>query len=92
MWGAKGYLFGGGRINHGPGFSNTVGRESALRNEEVVACVVADTDLRESDLLEFCRSGLSAWQAPKRIFVVDAIPVNERGKVSRRELAKQFAL
>src|SRR5713226_3425321 len=30
------------------------GRESALRNEEVVVCVVADTDLRENDLLEFC--------------------------------------
>jgi long-chain acyl-CoA synthetase len=67
------------------------GLESALRNEEVVACVVAETDLRETDLLEFCRSGLSTWQAPKRIFVVDAIPVNERGKVSRRELARRFA-
>ncbi|HEV2046038.1 MAG TPA: class I adenylate-forming enzyme family protein [Chthoniobacterales bacterium] len=66
------------------------GRESALRNEEVVACVVADADLRESDLLEFCRSALSTWQAPKRIFVVDAIPVNERGKISRHELAKRF--
>jgi len=68
------------------------GRESALRNEEVVACVVGDADLRENDLLEFCRSGLSAWQAPKRIFVIDAIPVNERGKVSRRELARRFAM
>ena len=67
------------------------GRESALRNEEVVACVVGDADLRENDLLEFCRSGLSAWQAPKRIFVIDAIPVNERGKISRRELAKRFS-
>jgi len=28
---------------------------------------------------------------PKRIFVVDAIPVNERGKISRRELAQRFA-
>jgi acyl-CoA synthetase (AMP-forming)/AMP-acid ligase II len=67
------------------------GRESTLRNEEVAACVVADADFRESDLLEFCRTGLSAWQVPKRIFVVDAIPVNERGKVSRRELARRFA-
>jgi acyl-coenzyme A synthetase/AMP-(fatty) acid ligase len=28
---------------------------------------------------------------PKRIFVVDIIPTNERGKVSRRELARQFS-
>jgi len=34
---------------------------------------------------------LSSWQVPKRIFIVDAIPVNERGKVSRRELARRFA-
>jgi long-chain acyl-CoA synthetase len=67
------------------------GRESALRNEEVAVCVVADADLREGDLLEFCRNALSAWQVPKRIYVVDAIPVNERGKINRRELAKRFA-
>ena len=68
------------------------GRESALRNEEVAACVVADVDLRENDLVEFCRGALSSWQVPKRIFLVDAIPVNERGKISRRELAKRFAV
>jgi long-chain acyl-CoA synthetase len=66
------------------------GCPSPLRNEEVAACVVGDVDLSEADLLEFCRSELSAWQAPKRIFVVDKIPVNERGKTSRRELARRF--
>src|SRR5467141_632356 len=66
------------------------GRESALRNEEIAACVVADVDVREADLLEFCRSHLSGWQAPKQIFIVDAIPVNERGKISRRDLARRF--
>jgi acyl-CoA synthetase (AMP-forming)/AMP-acid ligase II len=63
---------------------------AGLRNEEVAACVVADIDLNENELLEFCRSGLSAWQVPKRIFVVDSIPASERGKISRRELAKRF--
>ena len=67
------------------------GRESTLRNEEVVACVVAEPRVRENDVLEFCRQRLSGWQAPKRIFFVDEIPVNERGKVSRRELAQRFA-
>ena len=66
------------------------GRESALRNEEIAACVVADVDVREADLLEFCRSHLSGWQAPKQIFIVDAIPVNERGKINRRDLARRF--
>jgi long-chain acyl-CoA synthetase len=68
------------------------GRESALRNEEVAACVAANRNLDETELLEFCRRRLSGWQVPKRIFFVDEIPVNERGKISRRELAQRFSL
>jgi long-chain acyl-CoA synthetase len=67
------------------------GRESTLRNVEVAACVVAEERVRESDLLEHCRVRLSGWQIPKRIFFVEEIPVNERGKVNRRELARRFA-
>jgi acyl-CoA synthetase (AMP-forming)/AMP-acid ligase II len=66
------------------------GRESILRNEEVTACVVAEDGVREADLLEFCRGRLSGWQVPKRIFFVEEIPVNERGKINRRELATKF--
>ncbi len=66
------------------------GRESARRNEEVAACVVTDASLGENELLEFCRRELSAWQVPKRIFIVDSIPANERGKISRRELARRY--
>src|SRR6266513_104580 len=64
---------------------------AGLRNEEVVACVVAAPAVSENDLLRFCRTGLSAWQVPKRIFIMDAIPTNERGKISRRDLARRFS-
>ncbi|MBA3544708.1 MAG: acyl--CoA ligase [Chthoniobacterales bacterium] len=67
------------------------GRASSLRNEEVVACVVAAGDTKEAALLEFCRTRLSGWQVPKRIFFLESIPANERGKVSRRQLAERFA-
>jgi long-chain acyl-CoA synthetase len=67
------------------------GRASILRNEEVAACVVASPGVGEVELLEFCRRELSGWQVPKRVFIVDAIPVTERGKISRRELARRFA-
>jgi acyl-coenzyme A synthetase/AMP-(fatty) acid ligase len=67
------------------------GRKSALRNEEVAACVVTKSAISESELLKYCRSRLSTWQVPKRIFIVDEMPVNERGKTSRRDLAVQFA-
>ena len=66
------------------------GRESILRNEDVAACVAASAEVREAELLEFCRQRLSGWQVPKRIFFVEEIPVSERGKVSRRELARRF--
>ena len=63
----------------------------ALRNEEVAACVVASPHIRESALLRFCRTALSAWQVPKQIFIMDVIPTNERGKISRRDLARRFS-
>jgi acyl-CoA synthetase (AMP-forming)/AMP-acid ligase II len=65
--------------------------DAGLRNEEVAACVLASPHVSESDLLRFCRNALSGWQVPKRIFIVDAIPANERGKISRRELARRFS-
>ena len=64
---------------------------AGLRNEEVTACVLANPEVSENDLLRFCRSALSGWQVPKRIFIVDMIPTNERGKISRRDLARQFS-
>ncbi len=67
------------------------GRASALRHQEVVACVVATEEIQEAALLEFCRARLSGWQVPKRIFLVETLPANERGKISRRELAERFA-
>jgi len=66
-------------------------RASILRNEEVAACAVVSPGVSEAKLLEFCRRELSAWQVPKRVFIVDSIPVNERGKINRRELAHRFA-
>lgn len=67
------------------------GRASTLRHQEVVACVVAREQISEGELLEFCRARLSGWQAPKRIFFLETMPANERGKISRRELAERFA-
>jgi acyl-CoA synthetase (AMP-forming)/AMP-acid ligase II len=80
------------RILKFPGVKQAVvfGVPSPLRGEEPVACVAACGVSREA-VLAFCRENLSAWQVPKDIWLVDAIPVNERGKISRRELAARFA-
>nr|MBA2241280.1 acyl--CoA ligase [Chthoniobacterales bacterium] len=67
------------------------GRNSALRNEEVAACIVAAASVKEADVLEFLRGRLSGWQIPKQIYFVDEFPITERGKISRRALANRFA-
>jgi len=67
------------------------GRQSERRNQEVAACVVARDDMSEGELLAQLRPRLSSWQVPRRIYFVDAIPVNERGKTSRPDLARRFA-
>jgi long-chain acyl-CoA synthetase len=76
-----------------PGVRQAVvfGRNSAQRNEEVAACIVGEPQIAEAALLDFCRHRLSGWQVPKRIFFLEQIPVTERGKISRRSLAEQFA-
>jgi acyl-coenzyme A synthetase/AMP-(fatty) acid ligase len=68
------------------------GRESPSRHQEVAACVVATSKVSEAHLLKACRERLSAWQVPRQIFLLAEIPVNERGKMSRRDLARRFAL
>jgi long-chain acyl-CoA synthetase len=66
-------------------------RDSERRNQEIVACVVATRAVKEDELLARCRARLSSWQTPRRIFFIDRMPVNERGKVSRRELARIYS-
>jgi acyl-CoA synthetase (AMP-forming)/AMP-acid ligase II len=75
-----------------PGIRQAVvfGRASSLRHQEVVACVVAPEGTEEAALLEFCRTRLSGWQVPRRIFLLNTLLTNERGKISRRELAERF--
>ena len=50
------------------------GRASALRNEEVVACVVAAEEARRSGAAGILPGRLSGWQVPKRIFLVASLP------------------
>jgi acyl-CoA synthetase (AMP-forming)/AMP-acid ligase II len=79
------------RLAELPGVRQAVvfGVRSATRGEEAVACVAGAGLTRES-LLRQCRTRLSAWQVPHDVWIVPEIPVNERGKISRRALAAAF--
>ena len=75
------------RLRECPGVRDAVvfGVPSRLRGEEPVACVVGD--LAAAEVARFCHANLADWQVPKDFWLVDALPINERGKLSRRALA-----
>ncbi len=59
-----------------------------IRGEEPIACVVGSAS---SETLEsYCAAKLAAWQMPRDIWRVGALPVNERGKCSRRAVADLY--
>ena len=78
------------RLAECPGVRQVVvfGVASALRNEEAVACVSGTA--KAEAVLRYARTVLSGWQVPKDVWMVDEVPVNERGKISRRELARAY--
>lgn len=73
-----------------PGVRQAVvfGVPSSLRNEEAIACIAGSVD--HDALHRFAQTRLSAWQMPKDFWFLEEIPVNERGKISRRELAEKY--
>ena len=79
------------RLAEFPGVKQAVvfGVESLLRGEEPIACVAGKAIARE-ELLRFCQQKLSPWQVPRDLWLVDEIPTNERGKISRRTLAESY--
>jgi acyl-CoA synthetase (AMP-forming)/AMP-acid ligase II len=64
------------------------GVPNELRGEEPVACVVGNVSAEA--LRHFCTANLAAWQVPRDFWIVDALPFNERGKLSRRALAEIY--
>lgn len=65
------------------------GVPSKVRGEEPVACIAGDVD--SSALLRSAAQHLAAWQLPRDIWLVPEVPVNDRGKLSRRDLAERYA-
>lgn len=74
-----------------PGLRQAVvfGVPSPLRGEEAVACVAGER-LERAALQRFCHERLSPWQVPRDFWIVEEVPMNERGKISRRALAEEY--
>jgi long-chain acyl-CoA synthetase len=80
------------RMAEFPGVKQAVvfGVRSELRGEEPVACIAGQRIEREA-LMRHCHERLSSWQIPRDLWIVDEIPSDERGKISRRALAESYS-
>ena len=56
--------------------------------EEVAAAVVLRGHASEQELLAHCREHLAAFKVPRRLHIVEAIPLTATGKVQRRRVAE----
>ena len=63
------------------------GQPDRTYGEEVVAAVVLKDAANEKDLIAHCRTSLSDFKCPKKIYIVDAIPRTATGKIQRRNVA-----
>ena len=73
-----------------PGVRETIvfGVAHPHRGEEPIACIVGEV---RSELLQaHCAKALLPWQIPRDFWFLDALPINERGKFSRRGLAEVY--
>jgi acyl-CoA synthetase (AMP-forming)/AMP-acid ligase II len=63
------------------------GEPAGARGEVVAVAVVASADVTREAVREFCRARLAPHKVPRIVKLIDAIPVDERGKVRRSALA-----
>jgi len=63
------------------------GEPAGARGEVVAAAIVATPNVGREQVREFCRARLSLHKVPRIIKLIDAMPVDERGKVKRAALA-----
>ena len=79
------------RLLEFPGVRQAVvfGVPCALRGEEAIACVAGE-GIDAAGVLRHCHECLSPWQVPRDVWIVPEIASNDRGKISRRQLAAQY--
>ena len=64
------------------------GSPAGARGEVVAAAVVASPDVTREQIREFCRARLSMHKVPRIVKLIDAIPIDDRGKIRRSALAE----
>ena len=67
--------------------SAVIGKEDKNRGESIILYAVRqDEGISESDIIEFCKKGLTIYKIPKKVFFISELPKNNVGKILRRKL------
>jgi acyl-CoA synthetase (AMP-forming)/AMP-acid ligase II len=64
------------------------GEPAGARGDVVAAAVVASPDVTREQIREFCRAHLSLHKVPRIVKLIESMPVDDRGKVTRSALAE----
>ena len=64
--------------------------DKAERGELIIACIALNGPVSADALRKFSLSRLPDWQVPRDWWFVEALPVNERGKLSRADWRRKY--
>jgi long-chain acyl-CoA synthetase len=64
------------------------GEPAGARGDVVAAAIVANPEITREDVRAFCRERLSIHKVPRIVKLIESMPVDDRGKVSRAALAE----
>ena len=67
-----------------------IGAPSAEYGEEVVACIVTESPVRQNDLIAHCKRRLAPYKVPRRLHIIESLPRNSAGKVVKAKLLERF--
>ena len=69
-----------------------VGIPDPVWGEAVIAIVslVPGRTVEEAELVDLCRSQIASYKKPRRVEYVDELPVNNYGKILKRELRDRY--
>ena len=67
--------------------AGVIGVPDKNRGEHIKAFIVKkNKNLSETDVIMFCKEGLTEYKVPKKIIFIDDLPKTNVGKILRREL------
>ncbi len=74
--------------------SAVIGIPDEILVERVEAVVVLDPgqEIKETELIDFCRKYIAGYKLPKKIHTVDSMPKSALGKILKTELRKKYSV